>query len=113
MKFCEFWAKCWNPSQLFKKNGTENAIQRPNSREEVIDWYKTTQRPKNIGFNQDKTICEWFHGKLMGFISRVQHVKIQSHVVDLRTVFANSIRPSELSWSFMAFEIHIWDENGI
>ena len=63
MKFCEFWAKCWNPSQLFKKNGTENAIQRPNSREEVIDWYKTTQRPKNIGFNQDKTICDWFHGK--------------------------------------------------
>ena len=65
MKFCEFWAKCWNPSQLFKKNGTENAIQRPNSREEVIDWYKTTQRPKNIGFNQDKTICDWFHGKHM------------------------------------------------
>ena len=68
MKFCEFWAKCWNPSQLFKKNGTENAIQRPNSREEVIDWYKTTQRPKNIGFNQDKTICDWFHGKHMGFL---------------------------------------------
>ena len=53
--------KCWNPKNLFKK--TEKPIPRPANREQVIEWYRSTQRPKKIGFTPEGTVCEWFHGE--------------------------------------------------
>ena len=53
--------KCWNPKSLFTK--TEKPVPRPAGREQVIDWFKTTQRPKKIGFNSEGNAHEWFHGK--------------------------------------------------
>ena len=54
--------KCWNPKSLFTK--TEKPVPRPAGREQVIDWFKTTQRPKKIGFNSEGNAHEWFHGKI-------------------------------------------------
>ena len=53
--------KCWNPKSLFNK--TEKPVPRPAGREQVIDWYKSTQKPKKIGFNAEGNVHEWFHGK--------------------------------------------------
>ena len=59
--------KCWNPKNLFKK--TEKVVSRPADREQVIDWYRTTQRPKKIGFNAEGNVQEWFHGLFVFFFA--------------------------------------------
>ena len=59
-KFSELLSKC--PGNLFKK--TDKPVPRPASREQVIDWFKTTQVPKKVGYDDEGNVCQWFHGKI-------------------------------------------------
>merc|ERR1712227_1173365 len=52
--------RCWNPGKLFKKD--QKPVPRPASREQVIEWWKITQKSKKIGMQKDGTVIEWFHG---------------------------------------------------
>jgi len=61
-KFTEFWSKCPN---IFNK--TEKPVPRPASRDQVIDWFRTTQKPKKVGFDEEGNVCQWFHGKKFNF----------------------------------------------
>ena len=55
--------RCWNPSKLFQKE-SEKPVPRPASRDQVIDWFKKTQKPRRVVYQKDNTIYPWFHGKL-------------------------------------------------
>ena len=54
--------KCWNPSKLFQKEA-EKPVPRPTSRDQVIDWFKKTQKPRRVIYQKDNTIFPWFHGR--------------------------------------------------
>jgi hypothetical protein len=53
--------KCWNPGKLFQKD--EKPVPRPSSRDQVVEWWKSVQKPKKIGIAKDGNVQEWFHGK--------------------------------------------------
>ena len=55
--------KCWNPSKLFQKE-SEKPVPRPTSRDQVIDWFKKTQKPRRVVYQKDNTIFPWFHGRI-------------------------------------------------
>ena len=53
--------KCWNPGKLFKKE--DKPVPRPSGRDQVIEWWKATQKTKKVGMEKDGTVTQWFHGK--------------------------------------------------
>lgn len=61
---------------------------KPPSRDAIINWFKTSEIPREVGLDEDGNHAKWFHGKYIIWVYK--YVRIQMCTIYYQNIFLSS-----------------------